>query len=308
MEFRKIKFPELKQVKNTDEFCPIHHTKLVSFGDRTPFCVECQKEKINQEEKQRADQVKLRNHRRKTIQVLEKDSIVSDPLLWQSTFENYVPDGIESNEALRKAEVFASEYLKTLNTINTKKNEIKEMISKEGEFSDKTLLLKEELKAIERSTSFNTIFTGVPGVGKSHLAMSILKFVNSNADPIASCLFVSINNLLRIIKDSINNPKSKYTEQNMIRILSSADLLVIDDLGSESSFKREVRESSEFNQNVLFGVLDSRSRTIITTNLSSAELEEVYNPKIVSRIYRGVEGHVIKFTKATKDKRSKIQF
>ena len=264
-------FPQLKQVKNTDELCPVHHTKLVSFGGRTPFCPICQRIKIDEEEKLRVSNAAQSHHRRKTFEVLEKDSIIGDQLLKKATFGNYIPDNDETKNALRRSQLFAGEYLS----------------------ADK---------------NFNTIFTGLPGSGKSHLAMSMLKFINTNADPMMSCLFISVNDLLRMVKDSICNTKSVYTEENMIRLLTDADVLVLDDLGSESSFKRDTSESSEYNQRLLFAILNARSRTIITTNLSSQQLEEIYNPKIVSRIYRGVEGHVIKFTKATKDKRSKIQF
>ena len=93
----------------------------------------------------------------------------------------------------------------------------------------------------------------------------------------------------------------------MVDLLGKVSLLVLDDLGSEASFKRESREASEYVQQVLFGVLNKRSRTIITTNLSSKELSEIYNPKLLSRMYKGVvkNNAIIKFEK-TEDKRMAI--
>lgn len=161
---------------------------------------------------------------------------------------------------------------------------------------------------LNRENKFNTIFSGVPGVGKSHLAMSMLKAINENFSPYGSCLFISVNDLMRLIKDSFNNPESKYTETNMVHLLTKVDILVLDDLGSETSFKRDIREASEFIQQVLFGVLNARERTIITTNLNSDELRKIYNPKIISRIFKGVEGHIVTFTEKTKDMREKINF
>lgn len=266
-----MEFPQLKEVRDTNETCPIHHIKQVSFAGRPSFCPDCQRIKIQQEEQARVQNAANRHRRRQTVETLEKDSIVGDPLLKEVGFDSYIPDNDETEAALRKAQVFAGEYL-------------------------------------DQHRKFNVIFTGLPGSGKSHLAMSMLKYINVHADPMMSCLFISVNDLLRRVKDSISNSKSFYTEANMIRLLTAADVLVLDDLGSESSFKRESTESSEYNQKLLFAILNARSRTIITTNLSSRELEEIYNPKIVSRIYRGIDGHIIKFTKATKDKRSKIQF
>lgn len=266
-----MEFEALNDVKDTNMVCPIHQTKMVSFGGRNPFCPDCQRKKIEEEEKLRVQTAAERHRRRQTVETLEKDSIVGDPTLKNVSFDTYVPDNLETEKALQLAQVFATEYLSP-------------------------------------DRKFNVILTGLPGSGKSHLAMSMLKYINVNATPSMSCLFISVNDLLRRVKDSISNTKSFYTEENMIRLLTAADVLVLDDLGSESSFKRESSESSEYNQRLLFAILNARSRTIITTNLSSRELEEIYNPKIVSRIYRGVEGHIIKFTKATKDKRSKINF
>ncbi|MBX9038467.1 ATP-binding protein [Enterococcus raffinosus] len=177
----------------------------------------------------------------------------------------------------------------------------------ESEDKEEKAALKKQLLEIPK---FNTIFTGVPGVGKSHLAMGMLKAINETADPMMSCLFVSVNDLFRLIKSSFGKPDSKYSELNMTGLLSSVDLLVIDDLGSEASFRREKKdkEAGNYTQNVLFGILNARQRTIITTNLSSDDLEDVYNAKIVSRLYKGVEGRIIKFTSATTDKRSKVKF
>ena len=80
--------------------------------------------------------------------------------------------------------------------------------------------------------------------------------------------------MMRKIKDSFEHRDSYYTESRMVDLLGKVSLLVLDDLGSEASFKRESREASEYVQQVLFGVLNKRSRTIITTNLSSKELSE----------------------------------
>lgn len=259
----------LNYVQDSDEYCEKHHQKKISIGNKEPFCTDCQREEIERKE---AEMVKLgseRHHRRRTIETLRKDSLVGDDTLWDATFANYVPDNDETISALKRTRIIAGEYL-------------------------------------DPTKKFNTVLTGLPGAGKSHLAMSILKAVNDNSDPLVSCLFISTVELLRLIKDSISNKESRYTEENMIRLLTKADLLVLDDLGSESSLKNTSSESSEFNQRVLYTILNSRSRTIITTNLNSDQMNAIYNPKLVSRIHRRVEGKIIKFTEATKDKRSKI--
>lgn len=266
-----MNFSLLKKVQPVEKICPIHSTPLVQLDNMTPFCTECAEEKIKTREKDMQNRLSHQAHNRRTIQMLEKDSIIGDTTLWNVSFDNYVTDNEETSQALKKAQIIAIKY-------------------------------------IDKESQFNTILTGVPGTGKSHLAMAILKKVNENYKELGSCLFISISDLLRLVKDSFSNPMSKYTENNMTELLIRADLLVLDDFGSESSFQREANESSEYNQRFLFNVLNARTRTIITTNLTSEQMYQIYNQKIISRLHRGVDGNIIKFTQATKDKRSGISY
>ncbi len=264
-------FPLLKSVEQTADICNVHNIKLSQLKGRQPFCTECHREKLRAKEENLVKELSKKQFMRRTIQTLDKDTILGDRTLLNASFDNYIADNQETAHALREAKLIAADY-------------------------------------VDRDKHFNTLLTGVPGVGKSHLAMSILKEVNRSFDPEGSCLFVSISDVLRLVKDSFKNPDSKYTEHNMIELLTKVDLLVIDDFGSESSFQKAGTESSEYNQKFLFNVLDARTRTIVTTNLNSDEMRKIYNPKIISRLFRGVEGNIIKFTEATKDKRSSIKF
>lgn len=268
-----LSFNLLNQANLTDEYCKIHpNQKLVRVGDEhEPFCALCVREQREQHLNDLVLKGVLSNYHRGFRDVLRKDSIVDDEDLWEASFENYeVEAGSEAEVNLKKAKQIAYKYM-------------------------------------DRDYQANTIITGNPGVGKSHLAISMLKGVNENIKPNASCLFVSVNELLRLIKDSFNHPDSYYTESRMVDLLGKVSLLVLDDLGSEASFKRDSREASEYVQQVLFGVLNKRNRTIITTNLNSDELSKIYNQKLLSRMYKGVMKNdgIIKF-KETQDKRMAI--
>ncbi|GEO70507.1 ATP-binding protein [Levilactobacillus acidifarinae] len=260
-------FALLDQVQKLNQKCPTHHIPMIRLPGKEPFCPECQKEKIAQRNQKVTQDAETYWHRRKTTDVLSRDSIFDDPDLKTATFGTY--DKAASPEAetnWNMARKIAYDYL--------------------------------------AGAKYNTLFTGLPGRGKSHLALAMLKAINENAKTPVSCLFVSINELMRLIKSSFDYPDSKYTEQNMVDLLGTVDFLVLDDLGSESSFQRASREASEFTQNVLFGVLNRRNRTIVTTNLNSRELSAIYNPKLLSRIEKGIKGHIVKFTEVTPDRRS----
>lgn len=268
-----LSFSLLDKVNQTAEYCEIHSDcPLVQVDNHTPFCQLCVKNETVRRNNKLVSKAIYRDYRRNFHGVLKYDSIFDEEELRDVSFKSYIVDpGSEAETNLVKARQIAGRYL-------------------------------------DRNYKANTIITGMPGVGKSHLAASMLRAVNENIEPNASCLFVSINELMRLIKDSFNNKESRYTEACMVKLLGNVNLLVLDDLGSESSFKRENREASEWVQQVLFGILNKRKRTIITTNLNSDELSKIYNPKLLSRMYKGIEkgDSIIKFTEKTEDKRKVV--
>ena len=144
----------------------------------------------------------------------------------------------------------------------------------------------------------NSFMSGPAGSGKSHLSMSILK--DYLADGEKTALFVSYSHVVRLIKDSFNNRDSMYTQNNMMSLLTSVDLLVIDDIGSENN--------SDFSEELLTDVLDGRMSTIITTNLSSGELRGSatksgrYAPRTASRMFKSIGKKAFNF-KDIADKR-----
>lgn len=144
----------------------------------------------------------------------------------------------------------------------------------------------------------NSFMSGPAGSGKSHLSMAILKSYLESGEKTA--LFVSYSHVVRLIKDSFNNRDSIYTQNNIMRLLTNVDLLVMDDIGSENN--------SDFSEELLTDVLDGRISTIITTNLSSEELRGSntkkgrYNQRTASRMFRGIGGKAFNF-KGIKDKR-----
>ncbi|WP_225419184.1 ATP-binding protein [Lacticaseibacillus songhuajiangensis] len=269
-------FPELKKLRRLPETCDKHPTEhLVAMPGQQPFCQLCAIEA-----KQAADldfqrQFFERKKHRLTYEVLDRDSIFDDDDDRQRDFTNYeAKDGSEAAKNKQLARHIAGKYLHA------------------------------DYKA-------NTILTGNAGTGKTHLAVSMLRAVNDHINPSVSCLFVSVTSMMELIKDVFGYRAGdyKYTAEYFTRLLGDANLLVIDDLGSESTYRAAAAEATDFVQKTLFGILNRRhGRTIITTNLTMSEMKRIYNTKILSRMLRGVraEGNVIKFTDATEDKRGDL--
>jgi DNA replication protein DnaC len=73
-------------------------------------------------------------------------------------------------------------------------------------------------------------FVGRPGVGKTHLAVAMLKAVVVEKG--ARGIFYDTRELLRVIR-STYNPLVQTAEMDVLRPVMTADLLVLDDLGAE---------------------------------------------------------------------------
>lgn len=104
------------------------------------------------------------------------------------------------------------------------------------------------------------LFHGPYGVGKTHLAVAILKDVIRKAG--AKGYFFETPELLRQVRNTYNAQVDE-TEMGILRPIIEADILVLDDLGTE--------KTSEWVQETLGLVINSRYNTrrptIITSNL-----------------------------------------
>ena len=145
----------------------------------------------------------------------------------------------------------------------------------------------------------------ITGVGKSHLAMSILKALNSLE---RSCLFLDIDETLRKIRGSFDNEDSKYTEQYFIDLATEVDFLVLDDLGAETGDIATTKRASDYTSKVLRAIVNGRQHksTIITTNLVSNQLNNIYDRKVISRMMTNIES--ITFKQSMDKRIKKIDF
>jgi DNA replication protein DnaC len=100
---------------------------------------------------------------------------------------------------------------------------------------------------------------GQPGVGKTHLAVAVLKQVIQTAG--ARGLFYDTRDLLRVIR-STYDPSIRTTEIEVLRPVMQAELLVLDDLGAEKT-SEWVDETMNLIVNTRY---NERRHTIFTSN------------------------------------------
>lgn len=243
----------------------VKEIKMIKF-DGEVVCPICETEAMTEELREQ-EQTKADSYKaQKDYKIFHNQNVITDINLLNASFGNY------------------------------ETSETEEIANKERAVTAYQKLKNDEV--------FNIWLTGHPGVGKSHLAMSILRNLNETGEKNRSCLFVSVDEMLLRIRDSFNNHDSKYTEGYFVDLLSSVDFLVLDDLGAETGGTGTTKKATDFTLRVLYAIANSRQNksTIVTTNLSRDLLIKMYDPKLISRLMK--DTYLIKFEQ-TKDKRIK---
>ena len=129
------------------------------------------------------------------------------------------------------------------------------------------------------------VLQGNAGVGKTHLAVSILR---SKIEPeefptnrkLQKASFVTVPKLLLEIRNSFRDDNEGRSEKQIVDYYSEVQFLILDDLGSE--------KSTEFAVATLYIIIDRRDSemmdTVITTNLTLDEIERKLSARIASRM------------------------
>ena len=118
------------------------------------------------------------------------------------------------------------------------------------------------------------ILQGNTGLGKTHLSLAIAGEVIKRGFGV---IYASAQNILsQLENEKFGRAQYADTEKNILE----CDLFILDDLGSE--FR------SQFTASAVYNIINTRllngRPTIISTNLSMESIEDIYTPRIASRI------------------------
>jgi len=114
---------------------------------------------------------------------------------------------------------------------------------------------------------FGLLFMGPPGIGKTHLAVGIIKELMRQKS--VSCLFVTFPELLKEIQNSYN-PISQASELALLAPVLDAEVLVLDELGAQNP-TAWVRDSVAYVLNYRY---NENKVTIVTTNYVDRDEQE----------------------------------
>ena len=151
------------------------------------------------------------------------------------------------------------------------------------------------------NTPMKVLLVGPPGVGKTSLAMATLNFMASEG---FSVMTVSTMELAHLMDNRYEASDIKDRLMYLEKLMKTADVLLLDDLGSEGGMKSNVTPVRKDMQELLFRVANARidlkrnepiHSMIVTTNCSSDELSQMYNSKIISRIVPHNRHQIVNF-------------
>lgn len=128
-----------------------------------------------------------------------------------------------------------------------------------------------------RSHRRSLVLVGIPGSGKTHLAVSVM-WDNALTYPI----YVNSVNMLASIKDSWNRKYSDQpTEEEILKKMIDAHLVVMDDVGcghDPNPFERRMFERILCNRH------DYRRPTILATNLIGDQMKYLIGERAADRL------------------------
>ena len=125
----------------------------------------------------------------------------------------------------------------------------------------------------------NLLLQGGTGLGKTYLSACIARVVSERGCSVA---YETASTCLAAFEAAKFRPFTPMGEQGQARVEQylSCDLMILDDLGTEMI--------SPYSVSALYTLintrLSSRKATIISTNLTDADLERCYTPQILSRL------------------------
>ena len=267
-EFQRELIGSLKNTVKEDRRCDIHGeyiANLYSFGGRQhespcPICFDLQLKKEQEEERERiAAEYKKAKIAADQLRMEQKTGAARIPKRFQNkTFADYIAETPQQQRALEACRDYAHNFSDNL------------------------------------AAGRCLILSGNVGTGKTHLAAAIADYIVRETEYTA--VFSSLHSILQAIKSTYGSD-AQGTEGEVLKLFTSPDLLIIDEVGAT--------KSSEFELATIFAIINTRYEnnlpTVVITNLEAAGLKKAIGDRCTDRFREG-GGRAIAFNWESKRK------
>ena len=138
---------------------------------------------------------------------------------------------------------------------------------------------------LEGKRSSNLIINGPTGVGKSHLAVGILKYCYELKKFKKSIRYSTSFGLANKVIATWSDPD--LSEESIYQEYTEIDFLIIDDLGYADNGKK-----SEIINKIIYRRHENQKNTIITSNLTTSQIIDYMDSRTCSRFLSRLYDHI----------------
>ena len=279
------KFPELEQIDNEINILSIRHIKTV-LTSQDKASVDNLKKQISNSRKKREKILKDNNINPKDFEPVFECKKCSDTGYIKTSNGNVLCNCIKqklynieynnSNIYDLKNQTFKNFKLDCYSDVADKEKYGQKLSPRENIISIKKICDK-FIENFDEPTEENLLFCGNTGLGKTFLSSCIANEMIAKGKTV---LYQTAPMML----DSIIDYKFGKSSNDICNSIYNVDLLIIDDLGTETKNTLKITELFNIINTRLLNQDNKITKTIISTNLSLQDLYEVYEERIVSRI------------------------
>lgn len=120
------------------------------------------------------------------------------------------------------------------------------------------------------------IYCGNPGIGKTYFCAAMIEWI---LDKFNSFRYWNESELFKRVRSSMDKFQGDYLET--LKHLVDDEIVMLDDIGSTGL--------NEWRKEIIFDAIDERYNselpTIVTSNYSRKEFEDLFHPRLSSRLF-----------------------
>ena len=128
------------------------------------------------------------------------------------------------------------------------------------------------------------VYIGSPGIGKTYLCAALIDWIIST---FPTFRYHAEKDLLKKLRDMIREESGDYA--TMLEYMCDDEFVILDDVGSGIDPKKEGFKDYEWRKEVFFNFLDYRYNlgkpTMITSNFSCKQFQDIYHERVTSRLF-----------------------